>query len=327
MNDVDEKELKRHYQVEEPFEEEDDDKPIGRVLSRREMFALLGGAGAAVVGVAGFGMALAQEGTATATGAAAVTGTPAATLGATASALLTQTATALPSCVVRPELTEGPYFVDGQLNRSDIRVEPSDDSIREGALLRLMFNVSNVTSDACASLPGAQIDVWHCDAEGHYSGVTDLSFDTSGQKWLRGYQVTDDSGNAQFLTIYPGWYSGRTTHIHFKIRTDPDADSGYEFTSQLFFDEALTDIVHAEAPYNTKGYRDTLNESDNIFQSSEGLLTVNIIENDAEEGGYIALFSIGMDLTQDSSADSSNSSGPGSGGRPGSPNATATPST
>jgi protocatechuate 3,4-dioxygenase beta subunit len=311
MNDIDEKEIRGHYQTEEPFEEEDDDKAVGRVLSRREMFALLGGAGAAVVGVAGFGMVLGQETTATTTGTAAATGTPAATAGATASALLTQTATALPSCVVRPELTEGPYFVDGQLNRSDIRIEPSDNSVREGAVLRLMFNVSNVTSEACAPLPGAQIDVWHCDALGRYSGVSDPGFDTSNEKWLRGYQVTDDRGNAEFLTIYPGWYSGRTTHIHFKIRTDPDADSGYEFTSQLFFDEALTDIVHAEESYAAKGYRDTLNESDNIFQSSEGLLTLNVIENDAEDGGYIALFSIGLDLTQDSDADSF-----GRGGRP-----------
>ena len=74
--------------------------------------------------------------------------------------------------------------------------------------------------------PGAVIDVWHCDAAGVYSDVTDPGFDTTGSDFLRGYQVTDESGRAAFTTVYPGWYQGRTVHIHFKIRTDPDQDAG-----------------------------------------------------------------------------------------------------
>jgi protocatechuate 3,4-dioxygenase beta subunit len=268
----------------------DDDRPVGRVLTRREMLALLGGAGAALVTATGF-RTLRLNQTATATPIA--------------------TGTAVPSCVVRPALTEGPYFVDEMLNRSDIRVEPSDDSIKEGVLLKLKFVVSDVSADACAPLEGAQVDVWHCDALGVYSGVSDPGFDTSDQKWLRGYQLTDEYGAAEFITIYPGWYSGRTVHIHFKIRTDPDSDEGYEFTSQLFFDETLTDQIHDLEPYASKGHRDTLNEDDNIFQSSEGLLTLEVVENEDEaEGGYTATFAIGLDLSQPSPSESG---GPGGG--------------
>jgi protocatechuate 3,4-dioxygenase beta subunit len=245
------------------------------------------------------------------------TATPAA--GATAEVLV-------PSCVVKPALTEGPYFVDELLNRSDIRVEPSDNSIKEGTVLHLIFNVSDVSADACTPLEGAQVDVWHCDAEGHYSDVQDPGFDTSGQKWLRGYQVTDEFGKAEFMTIYPGWYSGRAVHIHFKIRTDPESDTGYEFTSQLFFPEEVTDVVHAQAPYNDKGYRNVLNVEDNIFQGSDGLLTLVLTE---EEDGYTAVFGIGLDLSAPAASDSGIGGGaPPRGGRPErpTPNATATPS-
>jgi protocatechuate 3,4-dioxygenase beta subunit len=287
---------------------DNDDLPVGRLLTRREMLALLGSSGAAVVAGVGF----------TRINLSQVTATPDAT------------ATALPSCVVRPALTEGPYFVDDQLNRSDIRVEPSDNSVKAGALLHLIFNVSDVSQNTCAPLEGAQVDVWHCDAAGTYSGVSDPGFDTSGQKWLRGYQITDESGVAEFITIYPGWYSGRTVHIHFKIRTDPDADKGYEFTSQLFFDEALTDVVHAQGPYAAKGYRDTLNETDSIYQGSEGLLTLDVVE---DEEGYTATFGIGLDLSQPAPTESGMGSGGPAGGpppggtRPGGPRpgATATP--
>lgn len=271
------------------FEIHDDDKPIGRVLSRREVLSLLGGAGAALLVGSSFSKLFAQ---------AASTATP------------SLTSTAVPSCVVRPALTEGPYFVDQMLNRSDIRIEPTDGSIKEGALLRLKFNVSDVSANACTPIEGAQVDVWHCDALGIYSDTEDPGFDTTGQTWLRGYQLTDEFGAAEFTTIYPGWYQGRAVHIHFKIRTEPDADTGYEFTSQFFFDEALTDIVHAEEPYASKGYRTLLNEGDGIFQQSEGLLTLDVTED--EDGGYTATFGIGLDLSQPAAT---SEAGGGNGGR------------
>jgi len=109
------------------------------------------------------------------------------------------------------------------------------------------------------------VGVWQCDAAGHYSGVTDtgVGFDTVGQKFLRGYQITDAKGVARFTTIYPGWYRGRTVHIHFKVRTPATAvlanatDSVYEFTSQLFFDDALTTRVFAQEPYASRGEIET----------------------------------------------------------------------
>jgi protocatechuate 3,4-dioxygenase beta subunit len=259
------------------LEEHDDDKPIGRILSRRDVLALLGGGSIALLTGCSISQFLgnAPESTVIPTG--------------------TGSNTVLPSCVVRPALTEGPYFVDVGLNRSDIRTDPSTDTVKEGALLRIKFNVSDVSADSCNPIEGAQVDVWHCDALGVYSGVSDPGFDTSSEQWLRGYQLTDAMGYAEFTTIYPGWYSGRAVHIHFKIRTEPAAEQGYEFTSQFFFDENLTDIVHAQPPYTSKGYRDTLNSNDGIFQGSGGLLTLNIVE---VADGYEATFDIGLDLSQ-----------------------------
>lgn len=101
-----------------------------------------------------------------------------------------------PACIVRPEQTEGPYFVDTKLNRSDIRVDPSDNSVRPGVPLRLEFHVSRIAGGACNPLPGAIVDVWHCDAAGVYSDVRDGRFDARGKKFLRGYQQTDADGRA-----------------------------------------------------------------------------------------------------------------------------------
>src|SRR5262249_6434810 len=160
--------------------------------------------------------------------------------------------------------TEGPYFVDERLERSDIRSDPSDGSISPGTRLTLAIAVARITNGGgCEPFPGVLVDVWHCDADGVYSDVHDAYFgDTTGRRYLRGYQVTDANGGVAFVTIYPGWYSGRAVHIHFKIRTDPDAASGFEFTSQLYFDDALTDVVHAQAPYASKGPRDVRNAAD-----------------------------------------------------------------
>ena len=198
-----------------------------------------------------------------------------------------------PACVVRPEETEGPYFVDEKLNRSDIRSDPSDNSVKEGVPLQLAFLVSQV-SNGCTPLAGAQVDVWHCDALGVYSDTTDPSWNTVGQKFLRGYQVTDAKGGAQFTTIYPGWYQGRTVHIHFKIRTTSTSGQSYEFTSQLFFDDTITDQVHTQQPYATKGQRTLRNDGDNIYQNGGSQLMLPLTKSGQ---GYSSTFNIGLDLS------------------------------
>lgn len=199
-------------------------------------------------------------------------------------------AASLPACVVRPEQTEGPYFVDEKLNRSDIRVDPSDKSTKAGAPLRLAFQVSRVAGGACAPLSGAIVDVWHCDAAGVYSDVSDGRFDARGKKFLRGYQQTDVNGVAEFLTIYPGWYEGRAVHIHFKIRAAAGARA-QEFTSQIYFDETVSDQVFKQAPYNSKRGRRVTNDADFLFRRGGKELLLTPAKN-AE--GYAAKFDIGL---------------------------------
>jgi len=235
--------------------------------------------------------------TATQGQAGASTATPLSLEGATATAMPaaaspTADTAAVPSCVVRPELTEGPYFVDEKLDRSDIRSDPSNGSVKEGVPLLLTFVVSQV-GNSCTPLAGAQVDVWHCDAAGVYSDASDPGFNTRGQKFLRGYQVTDAKGRAQFTTIYPGWYQGRAVHIHFKIRTDPNSQAGYEFTSQLFFNESTTDQVHAQEPYAQKGKRTLLNEGDGIYRNGGSKL---LLDPTRSGDSYAATFDIGLQM-------------------------------
>ena len=195
------------------------------------------------------------------------------------------------SCIVTPDQTEGPYFVEERLNRSDIRVDPSTGAVKPGVPLSLTLRLSKLSAGTCTPLAGTVVDVWHCDANGMYSDVGDSRFNTKGQKFLRGYQVSDASGTVTFQTIYPGWYAGRAVHIHFKVRTNPAGSRGLEFTSQLYFDEAITDAVHAKAPYNTKGRRQTLNAADGVYRDGGRQLTLPLVE---QGGGYGATFDIGV---------------------------------
>src|SRR5688500_17132943 len=210
--------------------------PGDAAVTRREMLGLLGAAGiAAIAPNVDPASAAVTEGT-----------------GPDLSAL---------ACVVTPAQTEGPYFVDEKLQRADVRIDPSTGKTSAGVPLRLQLDVARVDGTSCAAVAGAMVDIWQCDALGIYSDVKDFQglFDTRGQKFLRGYQTTGKDGSARFTTIYPGWYAGRAVHIHFKIRLPAGQQRAYEFTSQLYFDEALTDSVHARPPYNSKARRDTLN--------------------------------------------------------------------
>jgi protocatechuate 3,4-dioxygenase beta subunit len=240
----------------------DDDTGVGRILSRREVLALLGAAGAG-----------------------ARVGAP--------ELLRAQ----VPPCVVVPEHLEGPYFVDARLNRSDIRTDPTDKTMSPGEPLRLTLRVSQISAaGVCGPLAGALVDLWQCDALGVYSDFADTraKFDAKGKKFLRGYQVTDAKGAVQFTTIYPGWYPGRAVHVHFKVRTNPSGARGSDFTSQLYFDEALTDKVHAKAPYATKGRRSTTNEADGIYRNGGRQLTLRLTE---DASGLSGAFELALKVT------------------------------
>ena len=259
--------------------------PVTSIVSRREVLGFIGGTAAVSLVGCLRGQSASVESTATSTQ------TPTRT--AIAKRCCEAQIATTPSCVVRPQQTEGPYFVDEKLNRSDIRSDPSDGSGKKGVPLRLVFHVSRIDGSSCTPLTGATVDIWHCDALGVYSDVTDPSFSTVGKKFLRGNQVTDPNGTVEFVTIYPGWYPGRTVHIHFKIRTDSASRRGYEFTSQLYFDDSLTDQIHAQPPYAAKGQRTLNNDQDGIFRGGGKQLMLQL-SKDAQ--GYVGTFEIGLQI-------------------------------
>src|SRR6476659_2881644 len=127
-----------------------------------------------------------------------------------------------PNCVLAPEQTEGPYYINDHLVRSDIT------DGRKGVPLSLRLQVLDATS--CKPIKGATVELWHADGGGNYSG-----FSTPGT-YLRGGQRSNSAGNVSFKTIYPGWYQGRTTHIHVKVHVGGKV----VHTGQLYFPDALT---------------------------------------------------------------------------------------
>lgn len=237
---------------------QEDDPIVGRVLTRREVLALTG----------------------------------AAVLGAFTSGTRAQ-GTASPQCIARPEQTEGPFFFDERLNRSDIRSDPATGTVKAGVPLRVTFRVMRV-GERCPPIAGAVVDLWQCDAAGAYAGVRDSGGSTVGQKFLRGYQVTDANGLASFTTLYPGWYRGRTVHLHFKIRAESPRSRIHDFTSQLYFDDALTDRVLAHEPYVSRGPRDRRNEQDGIYARGGGRSLMLALKEDGR--GYAGSFDVGLDL-------------------------------
>ena len=273
---------------------DNDDAQVGRILSRREILFLLGGAGALVA--VGAGCSDSSPKSAATSAAPSTTPGSAATAGSTSastSAAGAATATKMPNCVVSPALTEGPYFVDEKLNRSDIRPDSSTGTASPGTPLLLGFNVLGVAAAGCTALANAVVDVWHCDALGAYSDASDPSFNTKGKNFLRGSQVTDSAGLVKFTTIFPGWYQGRAVHIHFKVRGAAAGGKSYEFTSQIFFDEAQIDEIFAKAPYSTKGSGRLKNASDGIYnQGGQALLLPLTKSGD----GYAGTFDIGVKL-------------------------------
>lgn len=162
-----------------------------------------------------------------------------------------------PGPKLTPAVTEGPYYLAGAPMRADIAEG------LPGVAVELRFHVFD---EQGAPLPGARVDVWHCDAQGRYSGFGDApgrepEAALKAARFLRGVQPVDDGGAATFRTVYPGWYQGRTTHIHYKVWLGQQA----LLTSQVFLPDALNEFLYLQAADYRRGHmRDTLNSTDGI---------------------------------------------------------------
>ena len=200
---------------------------------------------------------------------------PSATPTTTTAATTTTGSEPIADCVLSPELTEGPFYLDLDLVREDITEE------RPGLPLDLQVNV--VDADGCGPINSAAVDVWHCDAEGLYSGV-----DGEATTFLRGIQMTDADGAAHFSTIFPGWYMGRAVHIHVKVHLG----STQTYTGQLFFDEDVLAEAYTIEPYSARGAPETSNASDGIFAESGGTTVLAVTPG---KGGYSGAVTLGVE--------------------------------
>ena len=181
------------------------------------------------------------------------------------------------SCVLTPEMTEGPYYIAGERVRRNI----TDGHPGTPLLLRLAV----VDASTCKAIKGAAVDVWHADAAGNYSGI---GAGRASRTFMRGIQKTNANGIATFLTVYPGWYQGRTVHIHVKVHVS----GSVVHTGQLFFPDALTDRVYRKAPYNRRPNRTTRNAKDSIFVNGGRKSMLALSRRRA--GGYLGEITMGV---------------------------------
>jgi protocatechuate 3,4-dioxygenase beta subunit len=231
---------------------------------------MLGGLGAAAF------LAACGDGSSSSSGStSSSSGTSSSTSGNRSTATSATGSGAAPACVLSPEATEGPYYLDLDQVRSDVTEGSA------GTPFALAMTV--VDASSCDAIANAAVDIWHCDANGVYSGV-----EGNDGTFLRGTQLTDAEGRVEFATIYPGWYTGRAVHIHVKVHV-----GGNDLhTGQLYFPAGVTSEVYTAAPYAERGEPDTPNESDSIFQSSGGSATT--LDVTARGDGYESATTLGV---------------------------------
>ena len=192
-------------------------------------------------------------------------------------------------CWLTPETTGGPFYFNANLVRQDIRTDTNTQAFYDGLHLNMTFTIIDVN---CNPIPNILVDIWHCDKDGRYSGYPNQpgGINTSGLNFLRGIQLTDSNGQCTFITSYPGWYPGRATHIHFKVRLD----SSTYVTSQFAFPNSINDAVYATPLYSGRGLNPTSNEEDFIFGSAKPeFLLMDIVPN-TTTGGYDGNYTIGI---------------------------------
>ena len=180
------------------------------------------------------------------------------------------------TCVLTPELTEGPYYIAGEKLRRNITEG------KPGAPLTLELAV--VDASTCRPIRGAAVDIWHADASGVYSG---FGAGSGNRTFLRGIQRTDAAGVASFETVYPGWYPGRSVHIHVKVHVGGNV----VHTGQLFFADPVTDAVYRRSPYSRRPNRSTRNANDSIYVNG-GSRSVLAVRRSAT--GYTGAITMGV---------------------------------
>ena len=182
------------------------------------------------------------------------------------------------TCTLTPQQTEGPYWFDARQVRRDITEG------KPGVPLRLLLRV--VSASTCLPIPNALAEIWHCDAAGIYSGYSAQG--TAGQTFLRGIQTSDADGIVEFQTIYPGWYRGRTTHIHFKVHFGNQT----LVTAQLYFPEATSNTIYTTvSPYSSRGTKDTSNTGDGIYRDGGDQLLVQV---QPDGSGYLGTVTLSI---------------------------------
>ena len=186
------------------------------------------------------------------------------------------------TCSVYPAQMEGPFYLDLDLLRSNI-VDG-----KAGTPLQFVINVQRLST--CTPIANAAVDIWHADANGWYSGYArqgdGRNVDTRGQRFLRGTQVTDAAGRATFDSIYPGWYRGRTTHVHIKVHLT----STTGFTSQMYFPDTISSAVYRTGAYRARGQKDTSNAADRIARTGGALPPLLAVTPSGS--GYVATLTI-----------------------------------
>ncbi|MFG2270903.1 intradiol ring-cleavage dioxygenase [Streptomyces chartreusis] len=281
-------------------------------ITRRRALAVTGGTVAAGgLAVAGYQAAFADTATTTAEEAT------------TASASASESSGCM---TLMSSVTEGPYYLDGALVRKDITEGKS------GVPLTLRLTVVDAT-DGCTPVKGAAVEIWHCDAWGYYSGYTTANPGGSApaesedgstaddNTYLRGYQIAGANGVVKFETIFPGWYTPRTCHIHLKVHTGGQKEDGtYEggkvnHTGQLFFDDSIAEEIFTLEPYSKHSGSYTTLDDDMVYDgggASSGLLTLKAVHKKDPSKGYKGFLTVAVD------PDAENT-GAGSGGGGGTP--------
>ncbi|WP_371670359.1 intradiol ring-cleavage dioxygenase [Streptomyces sp. NBC_00289] len=283
-------------------------------ITRRRALAVTGGTLAAGgLAVAGYQSAFADDATATTTEAAAAS--------ATSGTCMT----------LMSSVTEGPYYLDGALVRKDITEGKS------GVPLTLRLTVVDAT-DGCTPVPGAAVEIWHCDAWGYYSGYTTANPGGSApaesedgstaddQTYLRGYQIANANGVVKFETIFPGWYTPRTCHIHVKVHTGGEKEDGtYEggkvnYTGQLFFADDIAEEIFTLEPYAKHSGSYTTLDNDMVYDgggATSGLLTLKAVHKSDPSKGYKGSLTFGVDPDAENTGAGSGGGGTPPSGSPG----------